>query len=534
MKQQKESLIIVFLLFLALLPNILSYFYVKSINWPFLLALSLMLISLPAVIFKKKTWLWIVFCFVVLSPFEIITILTTNSRINNVIIASIFSTSKSEASELLIGLIPLLIGCIVLVGTYLFALRKIKSNTYLRKSFRVGILIFSMLLFSLQLLNTKSQEKDFYPKLKQTLINLKTDLSYYVFPTNLIYNTAIFKKEVMNEKIALKNLEHFTFNAKKTDENPQIIVFIIGESSRAVNWSLFGYEVKTNPNLENQDGLFLLTDTYAASNSTYRSIPMLLTKSTPQDQDEWKHSGTLVRAFKESGYYTAWIGGQSKGHNVVKLAEKKSDFVDLELGPDGNLFEMAKKVIKNTKQSVFVVIHTNGSHYDYKNRYPKEFEVFTPSGFINADLNNKTEIINAYNNSILYTDYLIDDLIQFLNSDNRSSAIYYTSDHGENLLDDERKLMFHVQNLPTKYELHVPTFIWLSDTFQNNYQDKVIGLKQNTYKKMSTTITFHSIIDLGNITYPTEDKKQSVFSPSFEEFEKRFIITNLKEVIEID
>lgn len=54
MKQQKESLIIVFLLILALLPNILSYFYVKSINWPFLLALSVKLILLPAVIFKKK------------------------------------------------------------------------------------------------------------------------------------------------------------------------------------------------------------------------------------------------------------------------------------------------------------------------------------------------------------------------------------------------------------------------------------------------------------------------------------------------
>lgn len=534
MKQQKESLIIVFLLILALLPNILSYFYVKSINWPFLLALSVMLILLPAVIFKKKAWLWIVFCFVILSPFEIITILTTNSRINNVIITSIFSTSKSEASELLMGLIPLLIGCIVLVGTYIFALRKIKSNTYLRKSYRIGILAFTVFTISFQFQNSKSQEKDFYPKTKQAFVSIKTNLSYYVFPTNLIYNTAIFSKESINERIALKNLENFSIEAKKTDENPQVIVFIIGESSRAANWSLFGHTVKTNPKLEEQDGLFLLTNTYTPSNSTYRSIPMLLTKSTPQNQDEWKHSGTLMRAFKESGYYTAWIGGQSKGHNVVKLAGKESDFVDLEVNLDGKLFETAKNIIKNTEQSVFVIIHTDGSHYDYKKRYPEEFEVFTPSGFINADLNNKTEIINAYNNSILYTDYLIDDLIQFLKADSRSSAIYYTSDHGENLMDDERKLMFHVQNIPTKYELHVPTFIWLSDTFQNNYQDKVLGLKQNTNKKMSTTITYHSIIDLGNITYPTEDKKQSVLSPTFEEFEKRLIITNLKEVIEID
>lgn len=175
-----------------------------------------------------------------------------------------------------------------------------------------------------------------------------------------------------------------------------------------------------------------------------------------------------------------------------------------------------------------------GSHYDYQSRYPKDFEYFKPAASSSVGMGKKDEIINAYDNSVLYTDMVLSDLIDFLKSDKRPSAVYYTSDHGENLLDDERNLMFHVQTEPTKYELHVPSLFWFSDSYIQSFPEKVKALDLNKNKKMSSTVSYPSILDMGNIKYPNEDLSKSVLSPHFKAFKHRFIINNLKEVEQID
>ena len=535
MKQKKENLYIFILLVIAILPNVISYFLYSGKGWLFLMTLSLMILLLPALFFKKKVWLWIVFVFVLLSPFEISTLLSTNARINNVIIASIFLTSKEESTEFLSAILPAVFFSVGLIILYLFIFKKIKSNSYLDTKYRIGILIFSILIVLYQFMTVSVEKDNFSLRSKQTIASLKAKLSYSVYPSDLILNTVIYVKATMIESNAMKNLEHFSLGAQRNNNKPQVTILVIGETSRAANWSLFGYEKETNPKLRKEEGIYPISNTYSSANSTYRSIPMLITQSTPQNYDEWKRTGTISRAFKESGNYTAWIGGQSEAHMFVHLAATKSDFVDYAKGYDGKLFEKAKMIVTANKQNVFIVIHIFGSHFNYNQRYPKEFNYFKPSDFTSANLQNKKEMINAYDNTVLYTDFLLDDFIQFLKKDNRNSALYYTADHGENLMDDKKNLMFHAaQHIPTSYEFHVPTFVWLSESYRRDYPEKVENLIRNKDKKMSTTVTYHSVIDLGNIGYPNENKKRSVFSQSFEEFKKRFAYTNLKEVIQID
>jgi glucan phosphoethanolaminetransferase (alkaline phosphatase superfamily) len=534
MKINKEKYVLFLLLLLALLPNIISYFYLSATTWLSLITLSIALILLPAIFLKRKIWLFSVFFLVLLSPLEIVTLVTTHSRINNAVIASIFSTSQSETLELLSGMWYLAAFFLFYFGLYIFLLKKITVNTRISRKYRWGIISLIFLIIIVQFFNSEAQENSISSKGKQTISDLKRKLSYEVFPTNLLYNTAIFAKERVEERIALKNLKNFNFKAVKLDRKPQIVIFVLGESSRVANWSLFGYEIKTNPLLQNERDIFTLSNTYAATNSTYRAMPMLLTNSTPVNPEEWKRSGTVMKAFKEAGYNTAWFGGQSGNHNIVKLANRNADIVNLEASLDQPLFEKAKNFIKTSKRSLFIIIHTNGSHYDYKSRYPKKFEIFKPANYVNATASNKTELINAYNNSVLFTDFLLSDMINFLKTDSRASSLFYTSDHGENLLDDKRKLMYHVQSTPTKYELHVPSLIWFSDTYRLSYSDKVKNLIRNKDKKMSTTVTFHTLLDMGNIKYPSEEKTKSVISPDFQEFKNREILTNLKNVIVVD
>lgn len=534
MKNKKLIAIWISLLVIVLLPNILSYFILKNPYWYELFALSLLLVLIPLVFVKTKAGLKLLFVFVLFSSFEIVTLITTKSRINNIIIASIFNTNKKEASEIFLGNLPIILFSISLVLIYIVLYRKVEGNEYVPLKYRLSILITSLTIILFQLFNTKSNQSGFLGKTKQSISDLKITFSYKVYPTDLVFNSLLYGKEVMDENVAIKNLDNFKFHAIREDNSPNIVVFIIGESSRVFNWSLFGYDRETNPLLKKQTGLYSFDQTFAASNSTYRSIPMLLSKTTPNKFDEWKHSGNLMQLFKEAGFSTSWIGGQSKSHVIVKLATRHADYLDFTTDKDEKLFNQAKKIISSSSNDQFVIIHTEGSHYDYKKRYPAKFDVFKPSTFVNANATNKTELINAYDNTILYTDYLINDLILFLNKQNKKSMIYYTSDHGENLMDDDKNLLYHVQSFPTKYELHVPAFVWLSQDFEAKIPSKVHAMKNNKMKKNTTTTTFHTVADLAGIHYTDAEKDKSVASDQFIAFKKRFVITNLKEVIPVD
>lgn len=530
----ESTIIIILMIGIILIPNLLSYFILSTSNFFSLLGLSLIILFIPVLFLRIKTWLKLLLIPVLLSPFEILTLFTTQSRINNVILASIFNTNKNEATELISGILPAIGLCVITIIAYIFLLRKLKNNNYLSKKIRLSIILFTVGFLFFSFIRIRSNNLKFSENFKQFTYNLKDKFSYKIYPTDLIYNSLIYFREKNNEKRALNNLKDFKFNAKKSGDSARIIVFVIGESSRAANWSLWGYDIETNPRLEKVEGLYTLPDTFSGTNSTYRSLPMLLTRSTPQNQSEWQRSGTIMQLFKESGYSTAWIGGQSKDHVVVHLAVNYADYVNFDLNYDGILLNDAKEFISEKQGDVFVVIHTEGSHYDYKERYPKKFDQFSPSAFVNTSSANKQEVINAYNNSILYTDYLLSDMINFLQNQTRESVLFYTSDHGENLMDDDRNLKFHVQSIPTNYELHVPSLIWLSKSFQENYPENVNSIIENRNKKMSTTVTFSTLADLGGITYPGQSLDVSVSSPSFKEFADRYIVTNLKEILNVD
>ena len=148
MNLKKENIYLFILVLIAILPNIISYFLFSAEEWFFLTMLSLLMILLPALFFKKKVWLWNVFIFVLFSPFEIATLLTTQTRINNVIIASILLTSPKEAVEFLSPIIPTLLLSVGLIFLYIFLLLKIRTNTYLQKKYRIGIAMFAILIVS--------------------------------------------------------------------------------------------------------------------------------------------------------------------------------------------------------------------------------------------------------------------------------------------------------------------------------------------------------------------------------------------------
>ena len=204
---------------------------------------------------------------------------------------------------------------------------------------------------------------------------------------------------------------------------------------------------------------------------------------------------------------------------------------------EGNYdMEMIDKLREwNQDTAQFIVLHTLGNHFRYSLRYPKEFEVFQPT--LGEDFNyamiaesNKELFVNAYDNALLYTDYFLNELINYVDSLDKVAAICYISDHGESFWDDERKMSLHGSYQVSEFEYHVPMLLWYSDEYAARYPQKVEMMTANKSKLVASDVIFHSLLDMANIT-SIVDSTKSFCSPYLEARDTIFVMTGSGEVL---
>ena len=149
---------------------------------------------------------------------------------------------------------------------------------------------------------------------------------------------------------------------------------------------------------------------------------------------------------------------------------------------------------------------------------------FTPDINSGAKASNKTQLINAYDNTIRYTDALLDTVIGSLDKLNVPAAIVYVSDHGEDIFDDYRERFLHSSPTPTAHQIHVPMIIWLSDEYKTSHPDIASALTNNLNKNISSTASlFHTILDLTGVKTPFYDATYSLASPQFTEHPRKYL-----------
>jgi glucan phosphoethanolaminetransferase (alkaline phosphatase superfamily) len=162
-----------------------------------------------------------------------------------------------------------------------------------------------------------------------------------------------------------------------------------------------------------------------------------------------------------------------------------------------------------------IVLHTLGNHWNYSHRHPQNFDRWQPSLFgvsnpAYTNLKNKEALNNSYDNSILYTDWMLEQVISFLKKTPHMTALVYVSDHGQTLYDGSCNLAFHGHN--TDYEFHIPAFVWYSQQYAEQHPDKITQLIRHKDAKLSTENVFHSLLDMVDIRYPDEHLEWSVFN----------------------
>ncbi len=290
----------------------------------------------------------------------------------------------------------------------------------------------------------------------------------------------------------------FSFGATRavTPEIPELYVLVIGESSRPDHWSLYGYDKPTTPKLAREANLVLFTDMITQAALTQESVPLMITRNRIEAPDEHSGEKCILAAYKEAGFKTYWLSTQQRDQftGAINRYSGEADHSRFfERRDDGILIDALKKALEMSEphSRLFFVLHTQGSHFVFRDRYPATWAPFTPIG------SDHEQLIAEYDNAIAYTDEVLSQLIALLATRPGLSALLYVADHGENLNDDDRELFGHFFN--NEYDLPIPAFLWYSDAYAQAFPDKIEAAKANLSRRLNTRVVFSTLADLGSL-----------------------------------
>ena len=334
-------------------------------------------------------------------------------------------------------------------------------------------------------------------------------------PLGALFQTGLALKLDRENRDMLSRRSSYSFGASKSPQSDdEVYVWVIGESSRPDNWSMFGYTRDTSPRLRAIPGIIAFPRMMTTAPETLIAVPSMLSLRPITDWPSVQAQKSVVSAFNEAGFKTYWLSTQDvDGWSglVPQVAAEAATVRYFSQSFDGVLLNEFRGIIDKAPRGnskLFIVLHTKGSHFDYKRRYPPEFAHFlTPLG------TRRSHIVDTYDDSILYTDWFLSELISILSAKNMHSSLLYSSDHGENLLDDERQLLGHTRG--TKYDLSTSSFIWVSKEVRKRHPDWVSNVAQHAALPLSLSNLSHSMLELADIHAPALDLQMSIFNSTF-------------------
>ena len=469
---------------------------VESANGILLLvSLTISAIFLNALVFYIGLYLmrsvgkWLLVLFFNISAIAVYFINTYGVIIDRTMIGNVLNTNYEESSSFFsFGLIVyiVLLGILPSILIFKFEVVRAKLKTFLLQ-------VFLTLIFLLTIAYVNSPNWLWIDKNSKTLGGLVMPWSYVVNITRF-YNHQNKKNE---QQILLPD-------ATIKNNKKSVAVLVIGESARSSNFSLYGYEKNTNPLLSEIEnvhhykaescatyttaGIKCILD-YKNTNKLYEILPNYLFRNDVEviwKTTNWGEPTVTIKNFQNKEDLRKMYTGERDGYDEILL--------------NG----LREEIQTSDKNKILIVLHTSTSHGPtYYKKYPQEFNKFTPE-CKSVELANCTqeELINAYDNTILYTDYLLATLIEELKQlEEYNSSMIFISDHGESL--GESNLYMHgiPVSIAPKEQLEIPFIVWLSDDSKK--------LKDN--QEYSQHNVFHSILDFLAIDSPVYDEDMSIY-----------------------
>jgi len=351
------------------------------------------------------------------------------------------------------------------------------------------------------------------------------EISFFInpiYPLRSVYRYSAQRIKQHNDT----GFKHIFADAHPVKKHPRknILVLVVGETARAQEFHLDGYYRDTTPNLE-KNNVINFTDVHSCGTATAISLPCMFSDLTHEnfDHDASKKMDNLLDALKTAGVDVMWQENNPDCKGVCNRIETH-DYSDIhqdkychnDLCFDEALFNGLNKYIDNMKHDAVIVLHTQGSHGPaYYKRYPEHFKTFQPECH-SSDVQRCTdiEVRNAYDNTILYTDYFLAKLIDYLKKlpNDYNPAMIYVSDHGESL--GEKGIYLH--GLPyfmaPEFQTKVPMIFWLPEKFTLSESIDTDCLRNKENMPLSHDYFLHSVLGVMDVSADLYDKDLDIFS----------------------
>lgn len=404
-------------------------------------------------------------------------------------IGNVFNTNYEESSSYFsFKLILYIIVLGVLPSLYIIKAKII--NVTLKKGLTISSLA---LLLTIVLVIANASNLLWIDKNSKQLGGLAMPWSYTV-------NTSLFyiHKYKKNEK------EILLPNATIKDNQKSVVVLVIGESARRQNFSLYGYDKNTNPLLSKTPNVFHFDATSCATYTT-AGVKCILEHTNSDDLYEilpnYLYRNNVEVVWRTSNWGEPPVHIKNYQNRDVLRKDCKGEGCDYD---EILLTGLKEQILASKKNKILIVLHTSTSHGPtYSKKYPPRFETFKPvCNSVELGKCSQTELINAYDNTIVYTDYILSSVIDDLKELKEfKSTMIFVSDHGESL--GEKNLYMHgvPMSFAPKEQYEIPFIVWVSD---NSKQ-----LKAN--KTLTQNHVFHSVLNFLNIESPVYNEELNIF-----------------------
>lgn len=469
-------------------------------------------------VFRRTGWaVWAMLPFSILAAFQIVLIFLYGGSIIAVdMFLNVVTTNMSEACELLRNLGTAIVTVVILylpplIWATVALVRHKEFQAGARSFFRRAGLVFFGLGVSGAIVCTVVDQG--YSVLKN------------VFPVNVVNNIFVaVERTVLTDRYDETSVM-FRYDSVSTHDNDadEMYIMVIGETSRACEWQMGGYGRPTNPKLSCRDNVTFFSRALSESNTTHKSVPMLMSYVSACNYDSVRYCKSIITAFREAGFYTTFVSNQAPNHSYTEFFGREAHctcYMGDTLGRhcyDGEMLPVVERCLADTSHhKQFIVLHSYGSHFKYSERYPQGFGSFKPDVCDEVRYDQRQPLVNAYDNTIEYTDAWLDSLMDMVERSGRQAALVYAADHGEDILDDERGRFLHASPTPTYYQLHVAMLTWVSRAYDGAYPDKLLTMRRHRDVPVSSTSSlYNTLIDLGGISTRYYDESLSLSSSCY-------------------
>jgi glucan phosphoethanolaminetransferase (alkaline phosphatase superfamily) len=519
---------------LALLPSLAPIFWPKSDLGLISVFLHLTGLALLPCVFglTPRRLLQCLWPIVILVPVAMSCYLSTQCKPSEWFFLVMQETNSAEMSNFGLQITSGLVGFIVLAAIYYLTLRQLVPGEKLHYLYRAIALLF---ILGFPLLKTARIGPEAAYKDEQWRVVEN-------YPVNIF--AAMYKAVQINR--SLNHRGDLSQDLAVTSNAPalppgqrEIHLMVIGETARASAFQINGYERETTPELMRLPVLSFNNVTSPAP-ITSVAVPILLTPSSARSANDVATMPSVMSVYKKAGFKVYWISTQPKhGFHDTRCSMFSRDadeaqFLSGKWDPggflvsqalDGEMLPAVDQFLARNDPKVLLVLHTMGCHMTYSDRYPAEFNHWQADPkrceigkdkkvtFDTLTPERAEHLRNAYDNSLLYTDHVLAQLITRLDQTNTLATLYYVSDHGEN--GGDALVMPFGHGVLTRDALSVPLIVWTSPEYQAWCPEKAHALQAHLNEPISADSSFHTMLDLAGLISPQFHAEKSLANPAF-------------------